>query len=590
MRAIDKIKKVTYTLTALLIVTVLLIVGIRENLAKSVKVSQTEFLNIECSSVSTVEREDAPLGVAEEFTFIMPETPHDLTLMFQSSHSFVEVYMDDELVYSVKTSPDIAFVKTTSGLWNSLHVCHESSGKEFRVVVMPVYEGFLSQDITFTLGDAKEMMLQDIKNNTAEIVVTVLAVLIGFIFVILGIYFRFKAKSDENIIALGMFSLSVGLWRFFEFSFLSLLLENKVVFAYYISLTMLMISMIPLLESVKKKFRQSRQKLFDALALIISLTSIGQLVLQLTGVLSLREMLKVTHLTIITSLLLIMVCLIAQLIRPAENEKRRFDFTFVLVAGIALDLLLYYITGSTVVLMLSIISIIIYVTSEVVHFVVIYTEKEAKLLSSELKLAHNEAELAQARFTTMMSQIRSHFIFNILNAISGMCKYDPEKADRTIVHFARFLRSNIDIMQNNDLVHFNNALRHIEDYVALEQVRYGDKIHFETDIQVENFVIPPLVMQPLVENAIIHGLIPKKNGGTITLRTREDTENIYITVEDNGVVFDDKMNISEKSIGLQNIRFRLEQAVKGSVKIESIVGLGTKSTIIIPREEAVQCD
>ncbi len=590
MRAIDRIKKVIYTLTALLIVTVLLIVGVRENLVKSVKVSQTEFLNIECSSVNTVEREDAPLGVAEEFTFIMPEIPHDLTLMFQSSHSFVEVYMDDELVYSVKTSPDIAFVKTTSGLWNSLHVCHESSGKEFRVVVMPVYEGFLSQDITFTLGDAKEMLLQDIKNNTVEIVVTVLAVLIGFIFVILGIYFRFKVKSDENIIALGMFSLSVGLWRFFEFSFLSLLLENKVVFAYYISLTMLMISMIPLLESVKKKFRHSRQKLFDALALIISLTSIGQLVLQLTGVLSLREMLKVTHLTIITSLLLIMVCLIAQLIRPAENEKRRFDFTFVLVAGIALDLLLYYITGSTVVLMLSIISIIIYVTSEVVHFVVVYTEKEAKLLSSELKLAQNEVELAQARFTTMMSQIRSHFIFNILNAISGMCKYDPEKADRTIVHFARFLRSNIDIMQNNDLVHFNNALRHIEDYVALEQVRYGDKIHFETDIQVENFVIPPLVMQPLVENAIIHGLIPKKNGGTITLRTREDTENIYITVEDNGAGFDDKMNISEKSIGLQNIRFRLEQAVKGSVKIESIVGLGTKSTIIIPREEAVQCD
>ncbi|MBQ7296212.1 MAG: histidine kinase [Clostridia bacterium] len=585
-----KIKKVTYSLTAILIVALLMIVGVRDNLVKSAKISQSEFLNIECSSVNTVESEDAPLGVAEEFTFIMPEISHDLTLMFHTSHSFVEVYMADELVYSVKASPDIAFAKTTSGLWNTIHVCHESSGKEFRVIVMPVYEGFLSQNVDFILGDAREFLLQDIRNSVPELVVTTLAVLIGLIFVILGIYFRYKTKSAMNIISLGMFSLSIGVWRFFEFSFLSLILKDKTVFVYYISLTMLMISMIPLLESVKKKFRPNWQKLFDSLALIISLTSIGQLALQLFGVISLREMLKVTHLTIIASLLLIMVCLVAQLIKPAEGEKRKFDFTFVLVTGIALDLLLYYVTGSTIVLMLSIISIIIYVISEVVRFVVIYTEKEAKLLSSELKLAQNETELAQARFTTMMSQIRSHFIFNILNAISGMCKYDPEKADRTIVHFARFLRSNIDIMQNDDLVHFNNALRHIEDYVELEQVRYGDKIHFETDIQIDNFVMPPLVIQPLVENAIIHGLVPKRDGGTITLRTKKDAENIYITVEDNGVGFDDKMNISEKSIGLQNIRFRLEQAVKGSVKIESIVGLGTKSTIIIPREEAEQCD
>lgn len=581
-----KIKTVTYTLTGILIIALLIIIGVKDNLEKNTDIEQDTFINIAVESTQTIERADAPLGIVKEFVFTLPEITHDLSLMFQSSHSFVEVYMDNELVYSVKTSSDIAFAETPGGIWNIVHVCHEGSSKEFRVVIIPVYEGFLEQNITFTLGNIREMMLVQVSDSLAEVIVTTLATIIGLLFVIIGIYFRIKTKGLMNIFSLGMFSLSIGLWRFFDFTFLSLFLRDKTVFVYYISLTMLMISMIPLLESVKKEFSQKIQKLFDITAVCIAFTSIIQLILQFLGVFSLREMLKVTHITIIASLVLTTVCLIVRLIRPAESEKRKFSFTFILIAGIALDLFMYYIHYDSAGLMFSIISLLIYVIVEAIRLIVTYVEKEEKFLSNEIKLAQSETELAQIRFTTMMSQIRSHFIFNILNAISGMCKYDPEKADRTIVHFARFLRSNIDIMQNDELVHFNNALRHIEDYIALEQVRYGDNIQFETDIQVDDFLLPPLVMQPLVENAIIHGLVPKKGGGTITLRTRKDNDNIYITIEDNGMGFDDKKNISEKSIGMQNIRFRLDHMVKGVLKTESIVGLGTKSTIIIPAKEA----
>ncbi len=586
MKNTGKIKTVTYTLTGILIIALLIIIGVKDNLEKNTDIEQDTFINIDVESTQTIERADAPLDVAKEFVFTLPEITHDLSLMFRSSHSFVEVYMDDELVYSIKTSSDIAFAETPGDIWNIVHVCHEGSSKEFRVVIIPVYEGFLEQNITFTLGNIREMMLVQVSDSLAEVIVTTLATIIGLLFVIFGIYFRIKTKGLMNIFSLGMFSLSIGLWRFFDFTFLSLFLRDKTVFAYYISLTMLMISMIPLLESVKKEFSQKVQKIFDISAVCIAFTSIIQLILQFLGVFSLREMLKVTHITIIASLVLTTACLIVRLIKPAESEKRKFSFTFILIAGIALDLFMYYIHYDSAGLMFSIISLLIYVIVEAIRLIVTYVEKEEKFLSNEIKLAQSETELAQIRFTTMMSQIRSHFIFNILNAISGMCKYNPEKADRTIVHFARFLRSNIDIMQNDDLVHFHNALRHIEDYVALEQVRYGDNIQFETDIQVDDFLLPPLVMQPLVENAIIHGLTPKKGGGTITLRTKKDNENIYIIIEDNGVGFDDKMNISEKSIGMQNIRFRLDHMVKGTLKTESIVGLGTKSTITIPKKEA----
>lgn len=192
-------------------------------------------------------------------------------------------------------------------------------------------------------------------------------------------------------------------------------------------------------------------------------------------------------------------------------------------------------------------------------------------------------ELRNSRVVLAMSQIRTHFIFNVLNAISGMCKYDPEKADETIVRFARYLRSNIDILQDDEPVPFSKELEHLEDYLALEQVRFEDKIHFDKNIEVQDFKIPPLVLQPLVENAIKHGLMPKPAGGTIVLRTREDKKHIVITVSDDGVGFRREDLEKEGSVGLSNVQFRLQHMVHGSLEIEEEPGKGTCITITIPR-------
>ena len=188
-----------------------------------------------------------------------------------------------------------------------------------------------------------------------------------------------------------------------------------------------------------------------------------------------------------------------------------------------------------------------------------------------------------------MNQIRTHFIFNVLNAISGMCKYDPEKADRTVVRFSRYLRTNIDIMQADAPISFSAALRHVEDYIVLEQIRFGDKLRFITDITVEDFMLPPLILQPLVENAIKHGISVKPNGGTITLRTRSEKGNFLIFIEDDGVGFDPSAAGSEHSVGLKNVRFRLRHMVNGSLSIDSTPGHGTVYTISIPQKEASPC-
>ena len=192
------------------------------------------------------------------------------------------------------------------------------------------------------------------------------------------------------------------------------------------------------------------------------------------------------------------------------------------------------------------------------------------------------SDLKQSRIVLAMSQIRAHFIFNILNAISGMCKYDPEKADATLIRFARYLRGNIDVMQEDQLETFSASLQHLQDYIALEQIRFGDRIRFRTDVMAKEFCLPPLVLQPLVENAIKHGLTPKKEGGTITLRTQQQGEKIIISVMDDGVGFSVEAPLQKSSVGMSNVQFRLKQLVDGEMQVESTPGQGTVVTLTLP--------
>ena len=196
--------------------------------------------------------------------------------------------------------------------------------------------------------------------------------------------------------------------------------------------------------------------------------------------------------------------------------------------------------------------------------------------------ARLKGELKNSRVVLAMSQIRTHFIFNVLNAISGMCLYDPAEANQTVVHFAKYLRGNINILQDDELISFRKELEHLEDYIVLEKVRFEDRIKFVKELEVEEFLIPPLILQPIVENAIKHGLLRNKKGGSIYLKTRRENHEIVIQIVDDGVGFDTQKPIREGAVGISNVKFRLEYMIKGQMLIESVPGAGTTVTIRMP--------
>jgi hypothetical protein len=193
------------------------------------------------------------------------------------------------------------------------------------------------------------------------------------------------------------------------------------------------------------------------------------------------------------------------------------------------------------------------------------------------------AALAESRISTMMSQIRPHFIYNTLGSIEQLCKLDPPKAGDLVHNFAKYLRGNFGELDNPKPILMSQEMEHVHHYISIENVRFPD-MTFTFEMNSEDFHIPALTVQPIVENAIKHGLMKLPRGGTIRVVSYETDTDYCISVVDDGVGFDTNVLIDErKHLGLRNIRERLKVMVNGTLEIESTVGVGTKVLIKIPK-------
>lgn len=212
-------------------------------------------------------------------------------------------------------------------------------------------------------------------------------------------------------------------------------------------------------------------------------------------------------------------------------------------------------------------------------------ELTRQLAEKNKELAETERQLSESRIATMISQIQPHFIYNTLGTIEQLCLEQPEMASRLVHDFSLYLRGSFSQIDNTDLITLSQELAHVKHYTDIEQIRFPDMtIRFQRCS--EDFLLPALTIQPLVENAIKHGLMKLESGGTVTISTYETEEAYCVSVVDDGVGFDASV-LGEKSkhIGIRNIRGRLEAMCSGSLTIQSEPGKGTTALITIPKED-----
>ena len=198
-----------------------------------------------------------------------------------------------------------------------------------------------------------------------------------------------------------------------------------------------------------------------------------------------------------------------------------------------------------------------------------------------------QKELYEAKVSVMVSQIQPHFMYNALTSIAMMCQIDPDTAQEATITFAKYLRGNMDSLKQTKPVPFEQELEHLKKYLYIEKLRFGKKLNIEYNLQATDFVLPQLSIQPLVENAVKHGVGMKKKGGTVTIATRE-TETAYeVIISDDGVGFEttaEKKDDGRSHVGMENTIRRVKDMCGGEIRIESKVGEGTTATVILPKE------
>ena len=227
--------------------------------------------------------------------------------------------------------------------------------------------------------------------------------------------------------------------------------------------------------------------------------------------------------------------------------------------------------------------VIVYVTT---LFAVTLPLKIWNNARNETKLVEQNQLLIEARLAALSSQINPHFLFNTLNSVSSLIRTAPDQARTVVYKLSNILRRLL--RKNDNFSPLRDELSFIEDYLAIEMVRFGEKLRFESDINPDtlDLLVPSVLLQPLVENSIRHGLSSKLQGGTIRVRSHAERGRIRLAVEDDGVgISEAKLaTLLEQGIGISNVNERLKVLFGNDYRlyVDSKPEGGTRIEIEIP--------
>ena len=253
--------------------------------------------------------------------------------------------------------------------------------------------------------------------------------------------------------------------------------------------------------------------------------------------------------------------------RKRLNKRQRLAFAVYLLVPLCCMLLQMASYGLLMIVIGTSLSIMI-------MFIFILLDQADHIIRQQQKNAAQQASIT-------VLQMRPHFIYNTLMSIYYLCRQDTEKAQQVILDFSSYLRKNFTAIAKEETIPFPDELEHTRAYLAVEQARFRDRLRVEFDTPFTAFRVPPLTLQPIVENAVKHGLDPELEPLLVSISSRQQNGYIEIIVDDSGPGFNPADN-DEPHIALANIRERLKMMCMGELAISSRDCGGTNVTIRIP--------
>lgn len=408
---------------------------------------------------------------------------------------------------------------------------------------------------------------------------------VGIVFVIIGILLLGSALSclvlrspvNINLAKIGFLSLSAGGFFLFDTIDLNFWSENNILNTYGWQIC-IMYSIYLLGIIAKDTMNNTRKKIASIALLLSARVNFVIVIVSFSGLRVIYDLLQYWVYTQMLLCPLLILCCTVELIKKDTDTPVIMVLYIVLFLCVILDILgiSNSVYSSRNLTKMTFVVFFLYIFFLSIKYIL-------KEHNESIRAQKLEKELEESRISIMLSQIQPHFIFNVLGTIRGLCRENPEQAWRGLGDFSNYLRGNMNALTNTKFIPFETELRHVEAYLRLEQMRMCENLSIVYDIQEKNFMIPPLTIQPLVENAVKHGILNKAGGGTIIIHSKRENQKVIISIEDNGIGFDTKQpsGIFERQdhIGLKNVQNRVEKMLSGTLSIHSEAYRGTRVTL-----------
>ena len=390
---------------------------------------------------------------------------------------------------------------------------------------------------------------------------------------------RLSRKQAPQLVVVSLFGVMFGIYSLFESGFIQIAAGNTIIFKIMsylcLSISGWLLALYLYIKSQSMRFlRFARVLLWYFIIVMMSIV---------TSIFVPTVEISYNSAFMIAGLYATSIGLLFNSIEETKRDKSNVVFL------VQMAIYILSVTSSGVLQSLSQIktaSLVLLVGSIAVITSALTFEYQFNVLRGKMLLRKQQEE-QDTKVAIMLAQIQPHFLYNSLNSIAILCEINPKQAHDLTIKFSQYLRNNIDALSKEAPILFRTELRSIKNYLEIEKIRFSDKLNIVENIQVSDFYVPVLTIQPLVENAVKHGISKKPTPGVLMLTTTQDTNNYYVIIEDNGVGFDTSiLDIKEKlgkSIGVSNVRYRLKSMVGGDVSFESAIGKGTKVTVTLPK-------
>jgi len=499
-------------------------------------------------------QEDMPVLQAEQ---LLVEAVHDrcisITLpeefsarrsvCFYSVYQEVRVKLDGQEIYTFLKPRGEEMMSAAPSYWNNVPLPPGSAGKLLEIELTTPYESYGTMLPEVRSGTADQVSHYVVMKTMPRLIVALAIMFIGLAFAIVAVIMRYYGVGNTGLYSLSLFVVILALFLATQQTTMLLRINDRVsyIFVQHVALMLCPLAYSRYLMRVHK----GKMRRLDQVIHVVSIINLVVVcVLQLTTQLDMPQMAGFTR-------VLCALLIVYEFIQELRRKRRLIICVFTLMMIYAV--IRYYITERM--------TWLVYVAIILYLYIIIYRVIK-DIVMSQARQIRLEAQLEVSKSEIATIQITSHFFYHTLDSIRALIRMDADKAYKMTGDFAKYVRHRVDgVERMQETVPFSRELRSIRAYTDIKQAQLGERFEMVFDVENEDFEILPLTVQPLVENAVIHAVQRRRDGGKVILKCRETKTGYHIEVIDNGpgpVAGPEAVDAQKQSTAIKNANTRLE--------------------------------